>query len=76
MNENLVNLFTQPVSMTGVGRLAMLVPLTFSISIVYKTMRCDRLSSVPGASLVLTLMILLSMGLIGFVLLLLFRLLA
>lgn len=76
MSENLATFFTQPMTITGVGRLAMLIPLTLSISIVYKTMRCERLSRVPAASVVLTIMILLSMGMIGLVLLVLFRLLA
>lgn len=76
MGDTLSSLFVQPVSITGIGRLAMLVPLTLSISLVYKTMRCERLSSIPLASIVLTIMILVTMGLIGLVLLVLFRLLA
>lgn len=54
----------------------MLLPLALSISIVYKTMRCDRLASIPVASVILTFMIVSVMGLIGVVLLLFFRLLA
>lgn len=76
MNEFFTELFVRPVTITGLWRLGMLVPLTLSISIVYKTMRCEKLSSVPAASLVLCLMILTCMGLIGVVLLGAFRLLA
>lgn len=76
MGDTLSSLFVQPVSISGIGRLAMLVPLTLSISLVYKTMRCERLSSIPLASVILTIMILVTMGLIGLVLLILFRLLA
>ena len=76
MNEFLSGLFVKPVTITGLWRLGMLVPLTLSISIVYKTMRCEKLSSVPMASLVLCLMILTCLGLIGVVLLGAFRLLA
>ncbi len=74
--ESLQSVFTEPVSIAGSGRLAMLIPLTLSVSIVYKTMRCERLAQVPLASLVLCLMILAVMGLIGVTLLLVFRLLA
>ncbi|MBN2561814.1 MAG: hypothetical protein JXQ75_12875 [Phycisphaerae bacterium] len=69
-------LFVKPISITGIGRLAMLVPLALSISIVYKTIRCERLRSVTMASLTLCLMIVFFMMLIGVVLLIVFRLLA
>mgnify|MGYP006908234374 CR=1 FL=1 len=76
MNELLSGLFVKHVTIPELWRLGMLVPLTLSISIVYKTMRCEKLSSVPMARLVLCLMILTCMGLIGVVLLGAFRLLA
>lgn len=76
MSEMLSSLFIQPISITGSGRLAMLIPLTLSISVVYKTMRCERLTSIPMASIVLCIMILACMGLIGVVLLVIFQLLA
>ncbi len=57
---------------TGIWRLAMLAPLAFSIAIVLKTIRCQRLRSVPLASLMLGLLILAAMLLLGVVLLLIF----
>jgi hypothetical protein len=70
------SLFVQPMSITDVWRLLMLVPLALSISIVYKTIRCQRLRSVPVASIVLCGMILGGMMSIGVALLVIFRLLA
>jgi len=68
--------FVKPMSITGVGRLAMLAPLALSISIVYKTIHCRRLSSVPGESLKLCFMIVAGMLLFGGALLGVFYLLA
>lgn len=65
MNDLLTGLFVKPISITGFWRLGMLIPLTLSISVVYKTMRCEKLSAVPMASLILCVMILTCMGLIG-----------
>ncbi len=69
-------LFVKPIPITGIGRLAMLVPLTMSVSIVYKTIRCRRLSAVPLASLMLCFMIVFGMMFIGVALMLVFHLLA
>jgi hypothetical protein len=69
-------MFERPVQFTGVGRLAMLLPLALSISVVYKTIRCNRLQTVPSASLYLAVVIVLCMFLIGGALMLCFRLLA
>lgn len=69
-------LFVQPIQITGIGQLIMLAPLTLCISIVYKTMRCERMSQVPLASLILCLLILLVMGFIGLLLLIVFQLFA
>jgi len=74
--ELLQSLFIKPAEITGIGRLAMLLPLTLSISIVYKTIRCERLRVIPAASLTLCFTIFAGMMLIGVVLLLVFRLLA
>lgn len=76
LGEVLSGLFVQPITITGAGRLLMLLPLTLGISIVYKTMRCERLEHIPAASLVLTIMIVVVMGLIGLGLLLFYQLLA
>ena len=69
-------LFIKPISITGFGGLGMLVPLCLAISIVYKTIRCERLSAIPLASLSLCAMIVVSMLAIGAVLLGVFQLLA
>ena len=72
----LSDLFIKPFSITGVGRLGMLVPLVLAVSIVYKTIRCERLSSIPLASLSLCFMIVFCMMMIGAALLGVFHLLA
>ncbi len=72
----LQSIFVKPIPITGFARLGMLVPLTLSISIVYKTIRCDRIRQIPAASVTLCLTILACMGLIGVFLLVMFQLLA
>ncbi len=74
--DGLDDLFFKPIQMGNVTRLAMLAPLVLSISIVHKTIHCERLRSIPWASLMLCLTILGVMALIGVGLLLVFRLLA
>lgn len=69
-------LFVQPKTISGIGRLLMLLPLALSISIVYKTIRCKSLSAVPWASLTLTVMIVVGMLLVGSALLLTYETLA
>ncbi len=70
------DLFVEPAQIRGIGRLLMLVPLTLMVSVVYKTIRCERLASVPMASLSMTFTIVTLMLLIGALLLVAFRLLA
>lgn len=71
------SLFVKPMSITGVGgRLALLIPLSLSISIVWKTIRCERLSAIPLASVRHCFMIVMVMMLIGAALYGIFRLLA
>jgi hypothetical protein len=75
--EFLRNLFERPVQdFSRFPQLAMLVPLALAISVVYKTIRCEKLSRVPLASATLTVMILGSMLAIGVVLLVVFNALA
>ncbi len=66
-------LFVKPMTITGIWRLAMLVPLALSVSIVYKTIHCSRLRQVPLASLKLCFMIVAGMLLIGAMLLVVFQ---
>jgi hypothetical protein len=70
------SLFLKPMQISGIWRLAMLVPLAFSISIVLKTIRCERLRTIPLASFVLGISILGGMLALGAALLLVFRLMA
>lgn len=69
-------LLVEPIEIRGVGRLLMLVPLTLSISLVYKTIRCRELKHVPWAAMKLCVMILSGMLAIGGALLLAFLVLA
>jgi antibiotic biosynthesis monooxygenase (ABM) superfamily enzyme len=68
--------FIKPMQISGIWRLAMLVPLAFSISIVLKTLRCRQLRSIPLASLVLAVSIVGGMMALGAALLLIFQLMA
>ncbi|MBK8268421.1 MAG: hypothetical protein IPK83_09020 [Planctomycetes bacterium] len=70
------DLFIEPKIITGQGRLLMLLPLAMSISIVYKTIRCQKLSAVPLASLSLCITIVVGMLLVGAALLLTYEFLA
>jgi hypothetical protein len=73
MTTDLVeSLFVKPMQISGIWRLAMLVPLAVSISIVLKTIRCERLRSIPLASLTLMLTIVGGMLALGVALLLIF----
>ena len=76
MSSLIHTVFVEPITITGVGRLLMLVPLALMVSIVYKTIRCSRLSAVPLASAKLCTMIVGGMMFIGGFLLVVFRLLA
>lgn len=70
------SLFVDYVEIRGVGRLLMLVPLILSVSIVYKTIRCRKLSAIPLSSVQLCVTILITMMLIGGVLLATYRIMA
>jgi hypothetical protein len=76
MAEFLRELFVKPIPITGIGRLVMLVPLALSVSIVYKTIRCKRLRTIPTASVTMCLAIVFFMMLIGVSLLVFFNLFA
>jgi hypothetical protein len=70
------SMFLKPMQISGIWRLAMLIPLAFSISIVLKTIRCERLRAIPVASFVLAVSILAGMMALGAALLLIFNLMA
>lgn len=65
----LAAIFVTPIEIRGIGRIGMLLPLALSIAIIYKTIRCSRLASIPLASLSLCAMIVFTMLMIGVVLL-------
>jgi len=74
--DALQSIFIRPMQITGIGRLAMLAPLVLSVSIVYKTIRCERLAAIPLASLLLSVVLVGGMMALGAALLIIFRLLA
>lgn len=76
MSHLIHTVFVQPITISGVGRLLMLIPLALMVSVVYKTIRCQKLASVPLASVKLCTMIVGGMMLIGGFLWVAFRLLA
>ncbi len=53
MSECLLSWLATPIHPSGVQRLLLLIPLCLSISIVYKTTRCERLREIPLATLAL-----------------------
>jgi len=61
----LASLFVDPTFVPGAMRSFLLLPLCLSISIVYKTIKCDRLKDVPAASFVLWLTIVCGMYMVG-----------
>ncbi len=65
MISALAGLFTTAVELTGVQRLLLMLPLCFSIAIIYKTTRCDNLREVPVAVLALWITIVLGMYAVG-----------
>ena len=69
MLKIIADMFMNPIEIRGIGRIAMLLPLALSISIVYKTIRCTKIASIPLASVSLCGMIVFTMFLIGVVLL-------
>ncbi len=71
----LAALFLEPVRVAGGMRLLLLLPLAASVSVVYKTIRCDDLSEVPLESLKLWATIVTGMLAVGVALLAGFRLL-
>jgi hypothetical protein len=63
--ELLGTLFVHPLTLAGWHRAAMLLPLCLSISLVYKSIKCERLRDVPQASLVLWVTVIVGMYVVG-----------
>ncbi len=77
MAEALLAIFTLPVAeLSGIARITLLLPLTASVAVVYKTLKCAELREIPLASLLLWLTIVAGMYLVGFVLMAVYHLLA
>lgn len=61
----LATVFVTPVVMTGLQHALLLAPLSLAISLVYKTIRCEKLAEVPLASVVLSVTIIAGMYAVG-----------
>ncbi len=60
-----LGLFTSPIMLSGMQRALLVLPLCLSISVVYKTIRCERLADMPLAALGLWVTIVLGMYAVG-----------
>lgn len=58
-------IFTSTPDLSGTTRLLLMLPLSLSIAVVYKTIRMERLEDVPWAALVLWLTIVGGMSAVG-----------
>ncbi len=61
----ILGLFSSPVMLSGMQRMLLILPLCLSISVVYKTIRCERLADMPVAALGLWMTIILGMYAVG-----------
>lgn len=61
----LATIFIDPMTIGPGGRLAMLMPLSLSIALVYKTIRLDRMADLPRAAAQLWVTIILGMLAVG-----------
>ncbi len=77
MVDVLLALMTTPCpELSGWQRAILLLPLTLSISVVYKTVKCRTTREIPLASLVLWITILAGMYLVGIALMIVYELLS
>jgi len=76
MIVTLAQLFVTPLSLSGIERGILILPLCLAISIVYKVTRSDQLRDVPKAVLVLWVTIVVGMYAVGVGLWLLYSLMA
>ena len=65
MTGVLAGLFVTPITLTGFQHALLLAPLSLAISLVYKTIRCQKLENIPLASLVLCITIIAGMYAVG-----------
>lgn len=71
----LATLFVTPAPIAPGVRLLLLLPLAASVSVVYKTIRCNEVREIPLASVVLWITVVGGMLAVGIVLLIGYRLL-
>jgi len=62
----LLSFFTTGIPLSGMQRLALMLPLCLSIAVVYKTTRCEDIRHVPKAALGLWVTIVVGMAMVGF----------
>ena len=66
MADGLLALFTMPwPELSGWSRLALMLPLTASIAVVYKSVKCRTVREIPLASFTLWITIVVGMYLVG-----------
>ena len=65
MTTLLATLFVTGITLTGVQRFLLMLPLCLSIAVVYKTTRCENLRDVPVAALVLWVTIVVGLYAVG-----------
>lgn len=61
----ILGLFSSPILLSGMQRMLLILPLCLSISVVYKTIRCERLADMPVAAMGLWVTIILGMYAVG-----------
>ncbi len=76
MSDVLAQLFVTPVSLSGVEKSLLILPLCLSISIVYKATRLERLRDMPAAVAGLWVTIVIGMYAVGVGLWVVYRVLA
>jgi hypothetical protein len=76
MTDLLATLMVHPLNLVRWQQALLLLPLCLSISIVYKTTRCENLRDIPMAVLKNWVTIVVGMYLVGIALLLIYELLA
>ena len=65
MTSMLGALFVTAVELTGLQRLALMLPLCLAVAVVYKTTRCRHVREVPVAALTLWITIVIAMYAVG-----------
>ncbi len=63
--SELLAVFLEPVSLTRWQQMLMLLPLCLTISVVYKTTKCERVRDIPWAACVSWLTVVVGMYLVG-----------